>query len=530
MIVTNYRGIKNAELEFGKINVLIGKSDSTKSTILKALQLVTSQSIQPNVTINDYYKGDSSNEIKIEILIKDFPEEFLLEEKYGLYLLDEYPDEPVLKVTFIANSDFETNIMITKEGFADKVLSYKMRKMISVILIESNYDKNFFYGKYSMLNNLVELGDLQQDLKKIINDQDFSISNENFSKIASSISEIAKKYAVYGMNCIETKLDKSLISTSAGSLGLFSNDVLLSMKGFSDKKMLSIGLALEQNSGRNPIMIDEIENSLEPYKIRFLTTQLNNYSSDNNTQIFITTHSPFCVGQSEVENIKIIRNESGVTTMTKIPNSLRCVIYDKASEAIFAKKIIAVEGKTELGYINALNDFYISNNSSLAYYGTSIVRFDGDMVVANAIKLLSLGFPVLLVVDNDVKKEREKMEEFVEKGGKLITYKEGYDIEMACFEDLSIEDIDECFKTLDNYDDFCLKVNSVFCTNNKNIFEIFNANKDTFIAKICRSDKTAKLFKNYRFGKSLFNFINGKSEGYMKEKNAEIEDWIKNEL
>lgn len=527
LIINNFRGIKNADLEFGKLNFLVGKSDSTKSTILKAIQLVTTPNPQPIICINDFYKNDTNNEINIEAYIEDFPNEFLSEEKYGLYLLEEYTKTPTLKICFHVNSDFEVSINVKKEGLEDKPFNFKHRKQISSILIESNYDKNFFYGKYSILNNLMDLSNIQQDLKKIINEQDFLIDNDNFKEISNSISNTSKKYSVFGLDNIETKLDKSLISTSTSSLGLFVNNVLLSMKGISDKKILSIGLALEQNKNNNPILIDEIENSLEPYKIRFMTKRLYYYSNTQNVQIFVTTHSPFCVGQAEIENIKIVRNNDGLTYLTNIPETLRGFVYDKAAEAIFSKKIIAVEGSTELGYINALNERLMNNDASLAYYGTSVVKFDGDRIIQNAINLLELGFPVLLMVDNDVPSQREKINEFVSKNGKLITYKDGYDLEMACFYDLTIDQMDECFKNLNDYDEFCEKVNSIFSCNNKSIIDIYHLNTDNFINKICTSKAIRKVFKSSLFGKILYNEINKLKNGYMIQKNNEIIEWIK---
>lgn len=85
--IKNFRGIKAAKINLGKtITCLIGPGDSTKSTILDAIEYVLS----PNWFIlfddTDFTFCDPSEPIKIQVTIGPVPDELISDNKYGLFL------------------------------------------------------------------------------------------------------------------------------------------------------------------------------------------------------------------------------------------------------------------------------------------------------------------------------------------------------------------------------------------------------------------------------------------------------------
>ena len=87
--IENFRGIKSSKIDFSqetKILCIIGPGDSTKSTLLKALEWLTWPSYNLSVNDADFYEGDAESDIVIRGTFSGFPNEFLDENKYGLML------------------------------------------------------------------------------------------------------------------------------------------------------------------------------------------------------------------------------------------------------------------------------------------------------------------------------------------------------------------------------------------------------------------------------------------------------------
>ena len=86
--IKNFRGVKELDwsLPTASIFCLIGKGDSSKSTILDAIRYAFYP--QWNLTLSDadFYQCKAENSVVIEVTIGDVIEEFCSLNKYGLYL------------------------------------------------------------------------------------------------------------------------------------------------------------------------------------------------------------------------------------------------------------------------------------------------------------------------------------------------------------------------------------------------------------------------------------------------------------
>lgn len=98
--VKNFRGIKQADLTFPlsqRLICLIGPGDSTKSTVLIVIHYALWPNWNLTISSSDFYECNTEEPISIEVSFDEFPESFLKEQKYGLYLRGSWSadsDEP----------------------------------------------------------------------------------------------------------------------------------------------------------------------------------------------------------------------------------------------------------------------------------------------------------------------------------------------------------------------------------------------------------------------------------------------------
>lgn len=90
--IRNFRGIR--ELDWSPspgVNCLIGPGDSTKTTILDAIELALSPRSYPFADDSDFFGVDAKNPVEITVTLADLPPEFRTEDRYGLHLRGSAP-------------------------------------------------------------------------------------------------------------------------------------------------------------------------------------------------------------------------------------------------------------------------------------------------------------------------------------------------------------------------------------------------------------------------------------------------------
>lgn len=70
LIIENFRSIKSADVNFGKLNAIIGPNNSGKSNILRALNLLLGDryTTADRFDDNDFYNHDKRNAIKMQVI------------------------------------------------------------------------------------------------------------------------------------------------------------------------------------------------------------------------------------------------------------------------------------------------------------------------------------------------------------------------------------------------------------------------------------------------------------------------------
>ena len=86
--IENFRGIKTFDQVFQMkpFICLIGRGDSGKTTILKAISCVLCPNWNISISDLDYYNADISQDIVIEAVVGNLPVELSNLQKYGQYI------------------------------------------------------------------------------------------------------------------------------------------------------------------------------------------------------------------------------------------------------------------------------------------------------------------------------------------------------------------------------------------------------------------------------------------------------------
>src|SRR5690606_8680954 len=106
-------------------------------------------------------------------------------------------------------------------------------------------------------------------------------------------------------------------------------------------------------------------------------------------------------------------------------------------EAMFAKKVIVCEGKTELGICRAMDEDRIKNEyDSFSELGVVCVLGEGNNFSSRAMKLHNLGIDVCVFCDSDVDGTlNPSKQELTDKGIKIFDCESGNSIEQQFTKD-----------------------------------------------------------------------------------------------
>lgn len=421
--IRNFRGIRKLDwaLPAKPLFCLIGRGDSTKSTILEALRRVFHSQWNLAFDDSDFYQCKPENTIKIEVFLGEIPDVFRDLESYGHWLsgwdaaANRGRTEPgegledALRVRLKVGDDLEPSWRVIKSD-DDEGVSFKApdRGKVAVSLIGALSDRHLTWSRGSLLGNLTEgnlslsLADAGRAAKTALEARRESLTR--FDAVAGKAETTARSLGVNVSSSYKAHLDSDAISVHIGGLALHDGDMPLRQLGLGSKRMLTTGLQKDALRTGHITLFDEVEIGLEPHRIARLVEHL---KQDTSGQYFLTTHSPVVLRELTVDNLHIVHCRSG---KTEIVAANRPAIADSVqgkirfgAEAFLAPKIIVCEGATEAGLLRGLDDYWISKEkNSFAYQG--VASFDA--VGANKIKeiaasLRELAYDIAVLADSD---------------------------------------------------------------------------------------------------------------------------------
>jgi putative ATP-dependent endonuclease of the OLD family len=424
--IKNFRWIKVLDWNLPKANIfcLIGKGDSSKSTILEAIRYAFFP--QWNLTFSDadFYQCKIAEPIVIEVTIGELIEEFYSLDKYGLYLRGwdaaalKITDEPedhhksVLTVRLTVDTDLEPKWAVICDRHPEGV-PFKQgdRNKVSAGLIGAYSEKQLSWATGMALSKLTESQSLNELLANASRtaraslDADRAFSLKNFDAAAAKSQDIAKQLGVPVFNAYKAHLDLASMNLKVGGLALHDGDIPLRQFGLGSRRMLLCGIQKIGLEEGHITLFDEVEFGLEPHRI---TRLIKHVREDKLGQYFLTTHSPSVLRELTVKELYVVHSKGGVVQIISAANEglTQLELQGKirsSTEAFLAKKVVVCEGATEVGFVRGFDDYQDSiGKDPLSYHGVALLDARGASKVKDLAKAFkTLGYEVSVLADAD---------------------------------------------------------------------------------------------------------------------------------
>ncbi|MBA4110327.1 MAG: hypothetical protein C0487_12120 [Leptothrix sp. (in: Bacteria)] len=461
--INNFRGVKELDWNLPKADIfcLIGKGDSSKSTILEAIRYAFHPQWNLTLSDSDFHQCKVAESIVIEVTIGELTEDFCSLDKYGrhlrgwdaasLKLTDEPEDhhESVLTVRLTVDKDLEPKWVVFCDRHPDGV-PFKQgdRNRVSVGLIGAYSEKQLSWATGTALAKLTEAQSLNELLANASRtaraslDADRPVSLKNFDAAAEKSQDIAKRLGVPVSDAYKAHLDLASINLKVGGLALHDGDIPLRQLGLGSRRMLLCGIQKMGLEEGHITLFDEMEFGLEPHRI---TRLIKHVREDKRGQYFLTTHSPTVLRELTVNDLYIVHSKAGAVRV--IPAYCEGLVAHEAqgrirssAEAFLSKKVVVCEGATEVGFLRGYDDHQVGKGKDpFAYHGVSLLNAGGASKIkalAEAFKLL--GYDVCVVADGDAEKQFSPAHEteLKGKGISVHVWTDKLSLERRAFQDL----------------------------------------------------------------------------------------------
>ena len=547
--INNFRGIKVFSQNFYKDFIcLTGRGDTGKTTILDAISFVLSSRWNLSFYDSDFYKGNIDNPIKIKVSLIDLPEKLINEDKYGLYIRgldsegnihDELQDnhEKLLTISLEVKKDLEPQWCVVNTRQEPHRISANDRAKFNVFMISDYLDRHFSWSKGNPLYALLKSSQSSDDERyniiiEYLREAKEKIDLDPFEKLNEITDKIKKISSDFGIDLseIKTTIDFRDISIKDDRVCLHDGAVPFRLKGKGAKRLISMAIqtALSQHGGI--MLIDEVEQGLEPDRVRNLVRSL---KKDISGQMFITTHSSEVISELEVNDLVIIKNNDG-EVKGYVPAEHFQDIVRACPEATFAKKVIVCEGKTEIGVCRALDAYRkINNNEYISFKDCVYTLGEGSNCTSRAKKLKSLGLIVCVFCDSDDSELNLSKEELRELGVKIFDCDINNAIEQQVFQDLPWEGVQELI-------DYVIKSKNI---TEKQIVDSVKSKyygtfperfRDTDTPEMRKAIAKASIVKEWFkridhgefLGSVIFNYFEEMNDKKIKKQIEDISTWI----
>lgn len=449
--IKHFRKFEDLKCTFGMTSLvcLIGRGDAGKSTLLDALSYVLSPSRFVQVSDYDFTGCDTTTPIQIRVVVVEFDESLLRADKYGYYqcgwdeasnqLCDvEQGDEKIqaliIELTIDASLEPKWEVVNPVSG-ERKMIGFKDRSLLNVSLISDYLNRHFAWANGSPLATLThEAGEeldqgVLQKISRMVRAAADGMDFGNFGEILSSISSNAGELGAEA-GTLRAAFDIKQMAIRDGAVCLHDEHKLpLRLRGKGSKRLLSVAIQAAVSGDTGIALIDEVEQGLEPDRVRSFVHTLMRRTKG---QVFLTTHSQNVLVEVNARNVFWVRDEKVMHLTEECQGLLR-----KFPAAFFGKKIVLCEGKTELGFCKALDEYLNEKDQqNFSRGGVVLVMGRGDEFKKNAESFLKLGVKILLFCDADCAEQNAWKEELKKKGVKIVSWGNGDSIEEGLVRDL----------------------------------------------------------------------------------------------
>lgn len=474
-----------------KVNLLIGKNNCGKTSILDIVQKVLSKKEWHNELIDATEIG----------LIARIPDEVLSQE----FRNDAFSSSFQM-YSRVALSDYQ----LAKRAFDDQRFEFPF---LNSNLIDSKYtkiyqnDKSLFsLDKYQFLTKAMKKSIDKYEVYKISAERDIKQEKRDANKDIDSNGNNITRFVEYhlhenngeyllvkqdilkSLNYImdgESKYDDIEVLSSSDLLEIYLYEngkrIPLSLMGSGLKTILFVLICLffSKKKGKSLFLFEELENNLHPMILRRLIDFIYKFVVENNSIAFITSHSHVainCLYDKQEANIFHVYKNGNGSIIEPVSNDVEKanILSDLgalASDIFQTNGIIWVEGPSDRIYIKKwlaikYPELVENEHYSFLFYGGKVLsHFTADKNLEdNMINVLLTNRNGLIVIDHDENSEKDEIREtkkrvknefesknmyvWITKGKEIENYLKKEDINKAFSEQKQLEQVGdyEAFK------------------------------------------------------------------------------------
>lgn len=423
--VERFRGIKKLDWRVdGQLICLIGPGDSTKSTILSAIEYALSPRWKIDFNDSDFYNGDPDEPFLITVTVGDLPEELKSDSKLGTELrgwnkVDGLHDEPseddehVVSIELRVDKSLEPRWSVVNDRKPEgRPLSATDREALGLVRIGEFIDYHLTWTRGSALSRLTqktsEMASLLAEISRAARDVISPVRLPALSLITKELASLSKPFGVQPKSSFQPHLDTKNVGFNTGAFSLHDGDVPIRLSGLGTRRLIALVLQKRMVSEGALALIDEVEEGLEPHRLRrllralrvqFETTQPGAAAQG---QLFMTTHSPVVIAELPCTDLRIVRANGGDTQVRKIEEHTQKIVRH-SPEAFLGSAIVVCEGETEIGFCRKLDDWWSREGhlDPLAIKGIALVNGEGVKSESCAKAFASSGYPTAFFGDSD---------------------------------------------------------------------------------------------------------------------------------
>jgi putative ATP-dependent endonuclease of OLD family len=471
--VSNFRGIKQLLWTPSPgTNCLIGPGDSGKTSILDAIELAFAARNSVTFDDTDFYGVDpKTNPITIIVTFGDLPGEFLKEDRYASYLrgwneagkqVEDEPDEErhglehVLSISLTVDHSLEGlwtlhNDRVVQGDLNARALIFQDRQDIAPSRLGPYADRHLSWGRQSVLNRLTKgpaaSRGLMAEAGRVARQEFSKDSKTLFADTIEQAKLAAQRLGVPVGDKLQAMLDVQAVGLSGGEISLHDGDLPLRRLGIGSARLFIAALQDYARANASVALIDEVEHGLEPHRISRLLRQLKKEKDEQKSkaQVFMTTHSPVVLQELSVGELNVVRRDRKTGIVTICPANKPYKDFDVQTQpranpqAYLAPAILVCEGKTEVGLVRGLDDFWVTKGllpfSTAGVVAVSGGGVDKAPVVAGYFRWL--GYRVSLLLDSDCEPEDGGiLKELKSAGVTIFRWASGHATEDHLFRDL----------------------------------------------------------------------------------------------
>ncbi len=388
--IENYRSLLNIDIDFSECTVFVGKNNSGKSNVLKAIDFVIGEGYN-RVSKNDFYNRDESLTIKIVLFFGSFTIEEKAEIKknipYGVKNEETYYSLEDVKRELDISGEIriETEIFLgntSKKLYIGDIYYKYLSTALKNAIVNSVYipgvraiDQMTVTYRNTILTKVLKLvyNSCSQTQKDELSDSigAFSEKLKNiFEDCESRLDEISKE--IINHDGLRVSIVPSDLDDLYKKLHIVLNDGIeaeLDYKGTGIQNIIIIALFKlysELRLGSALLLIEEPESFLHPHACRHIAKILKEIGESENIQLVITTHSPHNIINMNLTDIVLFSKKNNHTEKKQITSVLNETKLKKELnidnlELFFSDKVVLVEGGTEKFIIPTIAKEFNSN-------------------------------------------------------------------------------------------------------------------------------------------------------------------------